>query len=75
MRLTINLSGFLEEVPDCDAIPYLLKMYMREVLELDIDIDPKNPHDADFTSDYADITHQYNLGENDFSITIDYNSK
>lgn len=75
MRLTINLAGFLDEVPDYDAIPYLLKMYMREVLELDINIDPTNPHDAEFTSEYADITHQYNLGESDFSITIDYKRK
>lgn len=41
MRLKINLDGFLEDVQDLDAIPYLLKMYLREVLDLDIHIDPK----------------------------------
>ncbi|ENO4310182.1 hypothetical protein ACBG61_005431, partial [Escherichia coli] len=46
MRLTINLSGFLEEIPEVEAIPYLLKMYLREVLALDIDIDPENPYDT-----------------------------
>lgn len=75
MRMTINLAGFLEEVPDFDAIPYLLKMYMREVLELDIHIDPKDPHDSDFESESALITHCYNLSERDFSITIDYQRK
>lgn len=75
MRLTINLSGFLEEVPELEAIPYLLKMYMKEVLELDIHIDPKDPHSTEFESESALIKHEYNLSENDFSITIDYQPK
>lgn len=75
MRLKINLEGFLEEVQDQDAIPYLLKMYLRDILDLDIHIDPKNPHDTDITSETALINHQYNVSDDGFSVVIDYTPK
>ena len=75
MRLKINLEGFLEEVQDQDAIPYLLKMYLREILDLDIHIDPKNPNDTDITSETALINHQYNVSDDGFSVVIDYTPK
>lgn len=73
MRLKINLAGLLEDVQDLDAIPYLLKMYLREVLELDINIDPKNPRCAEFVSDTADISHRYNLSDTEFNFEFEYN--
>lgn len=72
MRLKINLSGFLEEVPDAHAIPYLLKMYMREVLEMDIHIDPKDPHDTEFKCDGKDLNYNYHISDDDFYITLEY---
>ena len=75
MRLKVNLEGFLEEVQDQDAIPYLLKMYLRDILDLDIHIDPKNPHDTDITSETALIKHQYNVSDDGFSVIIDYTPK
>lgn len=72
MRLQINLSGFLEEVPEDTALPYLLKMYLREVENLDINIDPLNPHDTEIRSNTADVKYQYHLTDDDFYITLDY---
>lgn len=71
MRLTINLSGFLEEVPEVEAIPYLLKMYLREVLSLDIDIDPENPYDTSFKLAGKDLNYQYHLTDDDFYFTLE----
>jgi hypothetical protein len=71
MRLKINLSGFLEEVPEIEAIPYLLKMYLREVLELDIHIDPTDPHDTSFVCDGKDMKYEYHLTDDDFYITLE----
>lgn len=71
MRLTINLSGILEEVPEADAIPYILKMYLREVLALDIDIDPENPYDTTFKSNGKDLNYQYHLNDDDFYFILE----
>lgn len=72
MRMTINLNGLINDVSEIDAIPYLLKLYLRDVEKLPIDIDPKNPGNVDITSSYADINYQYNVSEHDFSVTIEY---
>lgn len=72
MRMIINLNGLIDEVGELDAIPYLLKMYLRDVEKLPIDIDPKNPGDSEITSSYAEIKCQYNVTEQDFSVTIEY---
>ena len=71
MRLTINLSGFLEEIPEVEAIPYLLKMYLREVLALDIDIDPENPYDTAFKSKGVELNYRYHLTDDDFYFILE----
>lgn len=71
MRLTINLSGFLEEVPEVEAIPYLLKMYLREVLDIPIDLDPENPYDTAFKSDGIELDYRYHLTDDDFYFTLE----
>lgn len=71
MRLTINLSGFLEEIPEVEAIPYLLKMYLREVLALDIDIDLENPYDTAFKSNGVELNYRYHLTDDDFYFILE----
>lgn len=71
-RMTINLNGLIDEVGDLDAIPYLLKMYLRDVEKLPIDIDPKNPGSSELTSAFAMVNCQYNVTEQDFSVDIEY---
>lgn len=62
----------LEEVPELDAIPYLLKMFMRDVLEMDIYIDPTDPHDTSFVIDGKELQHEYHLNDDEFYITLEY---
>ncbi len=72
MRMTINLNGLIDEIGDLDAVPYVLKLYLRDVAKLPIDIDPKNPGDTEITSSFAEIKHSYNVTEDDFSVDIEY---
>lgn len=72
MRMTINLNGLIDEIGDLDAVPYLLKLYLRDVEKLPIDIDPKNPGDTEITSSFAEIKYRYNITEKDFSVDIEY---
>lgn len=72
MRMTINLNGLIDEIGDLDAVPYLLKLYLRDVEKLPIDIDPKNPGDTEITSSFAEINYRYNVTEKDFSVDIEY---
>lgn len=71
MRLKINLTGFLDEISDISAVPYLLKMYLREVEKLPINIDPKNPGEVKITSDEHDIDYRYYVSDDEFYLTLD----
>ncbi|BAQ22715.1 hypothetical protein AU156_gp065 [Edwardsiella phage PEi20] len=75
MRLTINLAGFLEEVGDITAVPYLLKMYLRDVEKLPIKIDPMNPGEVHLTSDDNDIEYRYHVTDDNFYITLELTPK
>ncbi|AEO97041.1 hypothetical protein CPTAKMNP4_058 [Salmonella phage vB_SenM-AKM_NP4] len=72
MRLKIDLAGMLEDIPELEAIPYILKMYLREVLEMDIHIDPTNPHDITFIVDGKEVPHQYVVSPDGFYFSLDY---
>lgn len=72
MRKTINLSPIIDEIGDIDAVHYILKLYLRDVEKLPIKIDPLNPGSSDLSSDYAKIDYHYNVSEDEFSITLDY---
>lgn len=75
MRLTINLAGFLEEVGDLTALPYLLKMYLRDVEKLPINIDPKNPGEVQITSDENEIEYRYHVTDDNFYLTLEMTPK
>lgn len=72
MRLKINLEGFLNEQEDNSAVPYLLKMYLRDVEKLPINIDPNNPGDCNITSDEGEIEYKYHVDDNNFYFTLEY---
>lgn len=72
MRLKINLSGFLEEVGDNSALPYLLKLYLKDIEKLPIIIDPKNPGVEEITTATGELSYDYHLSEDEFYISLDY---
>lgn len=75
MRLKINLTGFLDEIGDVSAVPYLLKMYLREVEKLPINIDPLNPGDTTLTSDNNEIEYRYHVTDDNFYLTLEMTPK
>lgn len=73
MRMTINLSGLLEEIDqEISAIPYLIKLYLKEKVGIPILIDPLNPFDTSFEVIGGTFTHEYLVDETEFSITVEY---
>lgn len=74
MRLTLNLSGLLEDVKDVRTIPYILKMYLKDIEGLPMIIDPKVPF-SELATESGELQYQYNVTDKDFSITIDYTPK
>lgn len=76
MRLQINLTGFLDEIgDDVSALPYLLKMYLRDVENLPISIDPKNPGRVELTSDNNEVEYSYHLIDDLFYLDIELTPK
>lgn len=74
MRLQINLAGFLDSV-DVTAIPYMLKMYLREVENLPIDIDPLNPGIVELTSENNKVEYAYHVIDDKFYLDIELTPK
>ncbi|AJD81888.1 a-gt.5 hypothetical protein [Yersinia phage phiR1-RT] len=72
MSLKINLAGFLDEIDDVSSIPYLLKLYLLDVIKIPIKIDPLNPGDETITSDFGIVEYQYNVTDTEFSVSIDF---
>lgn len=75
MRLQINLAGFIDEVGDLSAVPYLLKMYLRDVENLPIDIDPRNPGKVELTSEENEIDYRYHVTDDLFYLDIELTPK
>ncbi|AHY25029.1 hypothetical protein AVV36_gp067 [Pectobacterium bacteriophage PM2] len=76
MRLQIDLSGFLDEIGrDLNTLPYLLKMYLRDVEKLPIDIDPLNPGEVHLTSKNNIVDYNYHVTDDNFFITINMTPK
>ncbi|AIS73384.1 hypothetical protein [Enterococcus faecalis] len=46
-------------------------MYLREVLALDIDIDPENPYDTAFKSNGVELNYRYHLTDDDFYFILE----
>lgn len=72
MRLKLNLNGFLEEVGDQNAIPYLLKMYLRDIEKLPIIIDPKNPGLEEITTKSGVLSYEYQVTDEGFFVELNY---
>lgn len=73
MRLKINLSGILDEVEgDYTVIPYLLKMYLKDIENLPIVIDPNKVAEQDIDVETGKISYQYHLTDELFYVDVDY---
>lgn len=75
MRLQINLAGFIDEISDVSAVPYLLKMYLRDVEKLPISIDPTNPGKVEITSDGNEVEYTYHVTDELFYLDIELSPK
>ena len=75
MRLQINLAGLIDNIDDVSAVPYLLKMYLREVEKLPIDINPLNPGIVELTSENNYIKYSYHLIDDLFYLDIELTPK
>lgn len=63
---TLDLTGFLENVQDLDSIPYLLKLFLKEKIGLDVEIDPLDPldpFDVEIKVNGRAIEHSYFVDE------------
>ena len=74
MRLTLNLSGLLEEVDnDYNSVPYVLKMYLRDKVGIPMIIDSLNPGDASFEVESGEFEYEFLVDDPTFSVNIEYN--
>lgn len=67
----INFFGFLEEIFEVEVIIYLFKMYFREVLVFDIDIDLENMYDNVFKFNGVELNYWYYLIDDDFYFILE----
>lgn len=67
----INFFGFLEEIFEVEVIFYLFKMYFREVLVFDIDIDLENLYDIVFKFNGVELNYWYYLIDDDFYFILE----
>ncbi|AAU29251.1 hypothetical protein [Escherichia phage CLB_P2] len=73
MELKINLVGLLEEVDgEYSAIPYVLKMYLKDIAKLPIVIDPKHPDSVEIKAEKGTLTYNYHVTDEDFYIKLNY---
>lgn len=73
MRLKINLSGILDEVEgNYEIIPYLLKMYLKDIENLPIVIDPKNIAEQDIDVETGRLSYRYHLTDDLFYVDVEY---
>lgn len=75
MRQLINLSGFVDDLDDLSVLSYFIKMYLREDLNLPIDIDPLNVRKVEITSETHDVKYQYQLSTKGFFLDIELTPK
>lgn len=76
MRMKLNLSGLLEEIDQglngLPSIPYLIKLYLKEKLNIPVIIDPLNPFDTSIEVESGSITHSYEIDETRFELHVEY---
>lgn len=76
MELKIDLTGLLDEIDgDLSAIPYLLKLHLREIENLPIDIDPSNVRNVEFTSETNEVEYRYHVDDDRFYFSIELTPK
>lgn len=73
MELKLSLTGILDEVHgNYSAIPYFLKLYLKEIEKLPIEIDPLNPGAIDIKTASGLLKYNYHVTDHDFYVHVNY---
>lgn len=70
MKKKINFTSLLEETVECDALIYIIKLYLKEKEGLPIVIDPINPSEI-IEVDKGNIDYKFIIDVN-FSLEYEY---
>lgn len=70
MKKKINFTPLLEETVECDALIYIIKLYLKEKEGLPIVIDPINPSEI-IEVDKGKIDYKFIIDVN-FSLEYEY---
>lgn len=74
MRMKLNLDGLLEEAnSEENAIPYLLKMYLRDKVGIPVIINPLDPYEPSIEVSEGEIKYEFDINPDHFSVDIEYN--
>jgi hypothetical protein len=69
-RSLIDLTTYLDGTDDFTGLPYLIKLMLRDVAGLPIDIDPLNVRNIEFTSPDNDVDYRYHVDTAQFYFDI-----
>ncbi|AEN93787.1 hypothetical protein [Escherichia phage vB_EcoM-E33] len=75
MEHQINITPLLDGMEDFEALPYFIKLILRDVKGLPIDIDPLNVRNIEFTSPDNNVDYRYHVENANFYFTIELTPK
>ena len=76
MEHQFDITDFLDKIEeDFTALPYFIKLYLRDIKGLPIDIDPLNARNLEFTSPDNNVDYRYHVDNANLYFTIELTPK
>lgn len=70
LKKKLNLTPLIEEYNDINAIPYLIKLFLKEQYNIPVIIDPINVYDEDISVEQGVFNHSYTI--EDFNLYLEF---
>lgn len=73
LKQKLNLTPMIEEYNDINALPYLIKLLLKEKYNIPVLIDPTNVYDETISVEQGEFSYFYTI--EDFNIYFDFEWK
>lgn len=72
LKKKLNLTPMIEEYEDIDALPYLIKLFLKDKYNIPVIIDPINVYDEGIYVEYGEFKHSYTIMDFDLYLEFEW---